>query len=70
MTGVSEMDDVALEQHLELVDARTDARELAPIALLREAKLAGISALGNREHLVEQVARAWVGLAPDLRYGR
>lgn len=47
----------------ELSEARTDAHNLSNVALLREARLAGIRELGTRHEMVEAVARAWTGIA-------
>ena len=46
-----------------LSEARTDAHNLSDLALLREARLAGIRELGTRHETVEAVARAWCGVA-------
>lgn len=56
------MSDQQFSAYMELVEARTDAHDLSDHALLREAKLAGIHEIKEREALIEAVARAWVGL--------
>lgn len=56
------MSDQQFSAYMELVEARTDAHNLSDVALLREARLAGIHEIKEREALVEAVAKAWVGM--------
>lgn len=56
------MSDEQFARHMELVEARTDAHNLSDHALLREARLAGIHEIRERDELIEAVAKAWVGL--------
>lgn len=62
MSTVAEMTEEQFALHMELVEARTDAHNLSDVALLREARLAGIRELGTRHEIVEAVARAWTGV--------
>ena len=59
---IDHMSDEQFALHMELVEARTDAHNLSDVALLREARLAGIRELGTRHETVEAVARAWTGI--------